>query len=231
MDTYAGNNEDPLSLHKYLYAEDDPVNHIDPSGHENIFTVSLSLSTIAIISAIALPVTIEAGLAIRNHLTGSTVNPVQQIKFEDARNFITQKWPSVPGNYAEYENTAMDAEVRVHHPLLVRGEPAWGGTQEYGQWAGNVIHVDQDSFLLDSRLLASLLIHESVHAHQWDLRSEPSETQAYQVQSDVLRAWGLTANSVGDLAKVFPGDENFGFADEVSLSFQQYHITNPAWKQ
>lgn len=28
-----GNNEDPLSLHKYLYAEDDSVNNIDPSGH------------------------------------------------------------------------------------------------------------------------------------------------------------------------------------------------------
>jgi RHS repeat-associated protein len=31
-DSYAGNNEDPLSLHKYLYAEDDPEDHCDPSG-------------------------------------------------------------------------------------------------------------------------------------------------------------------------------------------------------
>ncbi|HEV2453563.1 MAG TPA: RHS repeat-associated core domain-containing protein [Verrucomicrobiae bacterium] len=34
MDGDYGNNEDPLSLHKYLYAEDDPVNGIDPSGHD-----------------------------------------------------------------------------------------------------------------------------------------------------------------------------------------------------
>jgi RHS repeat-associated protein len=34
MDTYAGNNNDPLSLHKYLYAEDNPANMVDPSGHE-----------------------------------------------------------------------------------------------------------------------------------------------------------------------------------------------------
>ena len=33
-DTYAGNNEDSLSLHKYLYAQCDPVDHIDPSGHD-----------------------------------------------------------------------------------------------------------------------------------------------------------------------------------------------------
>jgi RHS repeat-associated protein len=32
MDTFAGNNEDPLSLHKYLYGADDPVNEIDPLG-------------------------------------------------------------------------------------------------------------------------------------------------------------------------------------------------------
>jgi RHS repeat-associated protein len=36
MDSFEGNNQDPLSLHKYLYAADDPVNRIDPSGHESL---------------------------------------------------------------------------------------------------------------------------------------------------------------------------------------------------
>lgn len=31
-DSYDGNNEDPLSLHKYLYCQADPVNGTDPSG-------------------------------------------------------------------------------------------------------------------------------------------------------------------------------------------------------
>jgi RHS repeat-associated protein len=34
MDTYAGNNQDPLSLHKYLYGADNPVNMVDPTGHD-----------------------------------------------------------------------------------------------------------------------------------------------------------------------------------------------------
>ena len=33
-DSYAGNNEDPLSLHKYLYAQDNPVDNDDPSGND-----------------------------------------------------------------------------------------------------------------------------------------------------------------------------------------------------
>jgi len=33
-DTYSGNNEDPLSLHKYLYCHNDPVDGWDPSGND-----------------------------------------------------------------------------------------------------------------------------------------------------------------------------------------------------
>jgi RHS repeat-associated protein len=34
MDIQRGNDRDPLSLHKYLYSQGDPVDHIDPSGNE-----------------------------------------------------------------------------------------------------------------------------------------------------------------------------------------------------
>ncbi len=34
MDTFAGDQQAPQSLHKYGYAGNGPVNNIDPSGHE-----------------------------------------------------------------------------------------------------------------------------------------------------------------------------------------------------
>src|SRR4029077_4610735 len=33
MDTYEGSAAEPASLHKYVYAADNPINRMDPSGH------------------------------------------------------------------------------------------------------------------------------------------------------------------------------------------------------
>ncbi len=37
-DTYEGDSSDPLSLHRYLYTQGNPVNWVDPSGHETLKT-------------------------------------------------------------------------------------------------------------------------------------------------------------------------------------------------
>jgi RHS repeat-associated protein len=36
MDTEEGQDQDPLSLHKYLYADADPVDGVDPTGHDDM---------------------------------------------------------------------------------------------------------------------------------------------------------------------------------------------------
>ena len=45
MDRFEGRTREPLSLHKYLYAHNNPVNGIDPSGHSMLGDVMLSVST------------------------------------------------------------------------------------------------------------------------------------------------------------------------------------------
>ena len=61
-DTFEGNQSDPLSLHKYLYAHADPVNRVDPSGHESLASLNFS---IAIISQLATHELRGGGAALR----------------------------------------------------------------------------------------------------------------------------------------------------------------------
>ena len=55
MDSAEGEGTDPLSLHKYLYAAADPVNGIDPSGHDfdlgSTLTASAGAITISSLTA------------------------------------------------------------------------------------------------------------------------------------------------------------------------------------
>jgi RHS repeat-associated protein len=52
MDPFAGNNDDPQSLHKYQYVWDDPVNRIDPSGHDG------DLTTMQVVTAISVSINV-----------------------------------------------------------------------------------------------------------------------------------------------------------------------------
>ena len=52
MDTFEGTQSDPLSLHKYIYVANNPVNIVDPSGHDgNILSTQTSISIAFILSA------------------------------------------------------------------------------------------------------------------------------------------------------------------------------------
>jgi RHS repeat-associated protein len=42
LDLFFGNLDDPQSLHKYLYTHADPINGIDPTGLESLYSVSVS---------------------------------------------------------------------------------------------------------------------------------------------------------------------------------------------
>lgn len=57
MDTYEGNRSDPQSLHKYTYGHNNPVNKVDPSGHESISSVMATLNIGGMLAQISNPVT------------------------------------------------------------------------------------------------------------------------------------------------------------------------------
>jgi len=61
-DPFLGCNVDPVSLHRYLYANADPVNKRDPSGNTTLADVNIALAIRGILMQIQLRVTVRAGL-------------------------------------------------------------------------------------------------------------------------------------------------------------------------
>jgi RHS repeat-associated protein len=67
MDSYEGSPQDPQSLHKYAYCSDNPVNYHDPSGHDTLGDVMM---TILIIDIVASALSVSLSL-IKNHTLAS----------------------------------------------------------------------------------------------------------------------------------------------------------------
>ena len=55
MDVYQGSIDDPVSLHKYLYANADPVNNSDPSGYSTVAELETTTGMQGILNKIAMP--------------------------------------------------------------------------------------------------------------------------------------------------------------------------------
>ena len=52
IDPYAGNSQDPQSLHKYLYAHCNPINSIDPTGEYSIGNVMTTVAILGVLTGI-----------------------------------------------------------------------------------------------------------------------------------------------------------------------------------
>jgi len=66
LDPEDGKLIDPKSLHKYLYANGDPTNHVDPNGHEALVEVALIDVNVAVRNAAAVTAVVAAAVCILN---------------------------------------------------------------------------------------------------------------------------------------------------------------------
>lgn len=114
MDTYAGRVGEPITLHKYIYANANPVSNVDPGGQFALPSVSLSMGNIATLSTIAI-----GGFTLANAIADSR---------PDGRFAL---WDALAANYyrsaiASFRVAKMIVAVRVwngrtgpqkHHPI------------------------------------------------------------------------------------------------------------------
>jgi RHS repeat-associated protein len=70
QDTWMGNNQDPVTLHKYLYANADPVNNIDPTGNFTMVQASATFATLSALTIISQP----AGFSLQSSFVNSNTN-------------------------------------------------------------------------------------------------------------------------------------------------------------
>jgi hypothetical protein len=79
MDSYEGDNEDPLSLHKYLYCQDNSINGIDPSGHDGDFVSTMgSMAINSIMSGMAMSATLRAYDSAKAFCAGQALGAIAE---------------------------------------------------------------------------------------------------------------------------------------------------------
>jgi RHS repeat-associated protein len=94
IDPYAGNSQDPQSLHKYLYCHNNPVNHIDPSGKFAIgFNLPTIIALVAILATICLLYFIVWRPIVRPLIMMANSEPMPQEQIEAAVREMNRYWP------------------------------------------------------------------------------------------------------------------------------------------
>jgi choice-of-anchor A domain-containing protein/RHS repeat-associated protein len=72
MDTWMGNNNDPITLHKYAYGNADPSTFVDPSGNNSILEMMQTTNTLARMSALSVARVGLPGVTAANDALWST---------------------------------------------------------------------------------------------------------------------------------------------------------------
>lgn len=240
VDPFGGNYQDPQSLHKYTYAHDDPVNHADPSG-EFVLTallaglaVGAALGALTFVTAaISVKFAIIAGLATAagvafvgayNTSNGAALTNAEQAQINSALAYI-------PGN-ADPKIVAAVQSIRIEKGTDPSRPDAWG--YNYPLVSSEILVSPLLLSLKAPELNAATIVHETQHTLQFVKHSYSGEQEAYQKQSDFLRALGITG-AVADLVRdprfVGGGDQklirNMYFLD-LAESFEICGVQNPA---
>jgi len=241
LDPFRGNVDDPQSLHKYLYTHGDPINGIDPSGEFLGLAIGVGLGLTVGLSALSLltaAITLQGAIVIGlatagaialigfyNSQWGTSLPATEQMRVATALTLL-------PGNVDQA--TVQAATVTRFQRADTVQPDAWG--YNYPLISDEVILGRQLLSSKDPEIIASTIVHELQHTMQnpFTKHHDPSEKEAYQKQSDFLRALGFQGK-VLDLRSDprFVNDDEqkqlrTEYFTDLAENFRKYGITNPA---
>jgi RHS repeat-associated protein len=123
QDTYQGNNFDPATLHKYLYANADPSNKIDPSGHMSLGSLMAGINVQAILvnTAVGVP-SFAIGFAAGDGVLNAGIPHVYE-----EENEVCTKSPA-PNDPCNFDNVYQGL-LRYPAPFMFGGDPVYDGKE------------------------------------------------------------------------------------------------------
>jgi RHS repeat-associated protein len=116
MDSADGDRYSPASLHKYLYANADPANNIDPSGHDTISDLNLGMAaalTLMAVSTLAYQETQTHAIANLINATGGAAGEVYDQFSYAAQRTIAAAELGVQKAYRSLADIIAQAKARV----------------------------------------------------------------------------------------------------------------------
>jgi hypothetical protein len=205
MDTEEGDQEDPKSIHRYNYGEGDPVDNIDPSGHD-IGDMLDVMDMSGMLDGIGLP------------MASMAQNRALQLGGIDVDVFIW-KWKGLgvvgPGQHSVGHVMVTDGET---HTAKVSQFPHWLGEKsamkgpnrkwEYDStvnWEGPA-YTEFFVHLPNPPAFDAAVYNETITRKLWVWDPHgPNQTQCARAAYDVLKAGGLPLWGYGDQGEIMPG--------------------------
>ena len=186
-DSTAGDNEDPLSLHKYLYCHDNPVKGIDPSGHDfealevgmvlasfDAFNFNFSASRLAATGPVAVNISVDSakpstfdpnvvGNMLQSQLSANVFNNLAAGSVQIKVNVEG----TGPGRLGWIGSGKSRYDSRV---IWVRGALAIGAlahSDRKGKTQIDLEHIDEQFARLDGNINAQFWVNFLAHETIW----------------------------------------------------------------
>jgi RHS repeat-associated protein len=166
-DSFEGRNRDPLSLHKYVYVEDNPVNKIDPTGLDgDEISLLATINTMVRVAATyvsRMPVAARAAFAAGGSTLGAFFNRIGA---------QVEQW---------------GAEVIEMFPSIERLKPVLDGFTRRPDWllrVGNTLRVVEGKYQLPSAGPALTRIGSQIQQYsQWATQGSGREVVVWALKS------------------------------------------------